>query len=53
MHPLLDNNNQLVMEPQNEVELLNNQFHNVFMTNDGNTSSLSLSEVLINVSEMT
>ena len=50
--PLIDNNNQLVMEPENKAELLNNQFTSVFITDDGKTPSLSYSDILTNVSEM-
>ena len=39
--PLLDNTNQLMMEPENKAKLLNKQLKRIFITDDGNTLSLS------------
>ena len=49
---MLDNNNNLlVMEPENKSELLNNHFYSIFITDDHITVSLSYSDILKNVSE--
>ena len=39
-------------EPKNKAELLTKQFERVFITNDGNTTSISYSNILLNISEM-
>ena len=39
------------MEPENKTELLNKQFEKVFMTDDGNTPSISYFNILSKISD--